>query len=161
TSPLLIAVSWTDADGNIEASSYEPPPRRNLTDLEHFKIQRERSSEEMFVTDPHRSVKTGGWIMAASRRLPNPARSFAGIANAPLDPTYFNSIFRAIDLGRGGAAMLFHGSGHLIAREPYVESLMGRSFATSDVFTHLRQARTSAYEVTGYYDGKPRISGYA
>ena len=162
TSPLLMAVSWTDADGNIEASSFEPtPPRRNLAEFEQFAIQRERHSDEMFVTEPHWTLKRDRWILAASRRLTNAEGSFAGIANAPLNPTYFNSIFRAIDLGSGGAAMLFHSSGFLVAREPFIESFMGRSFANADVFAHLRQVRTGAYEVTGYYDGKPRISGYA
>ena len=70
TSPLLIALNWTNAVGDIEAhSSAGGPPRRNIADRLHFTVQRDNPSTGLFVAPPFHSAATGTWITAASRRL--------------------------------------------------------------------------------------------
>ena len=163
TSPLILGIGWTDAQGNKRAHSYDHDPvRPNVADLPQFTVQREHDDAGLFISPPYRSLKSGNWIVAASRRLNNADGSFAGIVLAPLDLAYFGRTFRAIELGQGGAVMLFHRSGVLLAREPFVQDFIGRSFAKAELFAHrLPTAPGGAYEVTGLYDGKARISGYA
>src|ERR1700692_402659 len=37
TSPVVVAVGWTDAAGDLKAHSYEQrPPRSNISDMPHF-----------------------------------------------------------------------------------------------------------------------------
>jgi diguanylate cyclase (GGDEF)-like protein/PAS domain S-box-containing protein len=163
TSPLIRAISWTDAQGNKLVHSYDHDPMRpNVADLPQFTVQRDHADAGLFVSPPYRSLRSGNWIVAASRRLDDGNGHFAGIALAPLDLSYFGSMFRSIDIGQGGAVMLFHGSGMLLAREPFVQGFIGRSFAKSELFAHhLPAERTGSYEVTGYYDKTARIAGYA
>jgi diguanylate cyclase (GGDEF)-like protein len=162
-SPLMVAVGWTDTAGELEAYSYdERPARLDIADTPHFIAQRDHAQPGLFVAPPFRSPRTGQWLIAASRRLTDDDGNFAGIVTAPLDLGYFANTFRSVDLGRGGAVMLFHRSGAMLAREPAVRDFVGRSFADAELFArHLPQARIGAYEVDGYYDSRPRIAGYA
>jgi diguanylate cyclase (GGDEF)-like protein/PAS domain S-box-containing protein len=161
-SPLMVAVGWTDAAGELKAYSYDQVPGRlDIADTPHFIAQRDHPQLGLFVAPPFRSHRNGQWLIAVSRRLTNDDGSFAGIVTAPLDLGYFSNTFRAVDLGPGGAVMLFHRSGAMLAREPAVNGFVGRSFANTQLFLHhLPIAPVGAYEVDGY-DGTPRISGYA
>jgi diguanylate cyclase (GGDEF)-like protein len=160
-SPLVVAIGWTDAAGDMVAHAYDgDPPRANIATTAHFIAQRDTPDGEMFVAPPFRSERTGAWRAAASRRLSNADGSFAGVVTAFLEPAYFGSTFRSIDLGTDGAAILLHRSGRLLAREPFIEGAVGRSFAGAQVFEHLPQADSGAYEISGYFSGDPRISGY-
>jgi hypothetical protein len=123
TSPLIVALGWTDAAGDLQAHSYDhAPPRPNIADTPHFIAQRDNLDGKMFVAPPFRSARTGEWLTAASLRLTNPDGSFAGVASAALDPTYFSGIYRTIHLSADGSVMLFHRGGMNVAREPRVES---------------------------------------
>src|SRR5258708_7579014 len=63
TSGLVIALGWTDADGNLTAHSYESdPPRPNISDLPHFSAQRDANSDDLFISPPFKSVASGRWI---------------------------------------------------------------------------------------------------
>ena len=147
-SPLMAAVGWTDAAGELQAYSYdETPVRTDIADTPHFIAQRDHPQPGLFVAPPFRSQRNGQWLIAASRRLTNDDGSFAGIVTAPLDLGYFANTFRAVDLGRGGAVMLFHRSGTMLAREPFIANTVGRSFAAAELFAHqLPRAPAGAYE---------------
>src|SRR5262249_41486351 len=74
---------------------------------------------------------------------------------------YFTGIYRSINVDSGGAVMLFHRSGVLLAREPLVADAVGRSFAAGPMFSrYLVEADAGDFETNGYYDHQPRISGY-
>ena len=119
TSPVLIALNWTNAAGDVEGHSSEGgPPRRNIADRLHFIAQRDNPGVGLFVGPPFHSSATGSWITAASRRINNPDGSFAGVLTAALDQTYFTHTYRAIRLDNGGAAVLIHRDGTILSREP-------------------------------------------
>src|SRR5580704_8578242 len=116
TSPVLVAVGWTNAAGDVQAHSYDgDPPRPNVADLPHFIAQRDSTAGGLFIAPPFRSAATGHWITAASRRLSNADGSFAGIVTAALDQSYFTSTYRSIRLDNGGAALLIHRDGKILA----------------------------------------------
>ncbi len=162
-SPLMVAIGWTDATGELQAYSYDQRPAHlNIADTPHFLAQLKHPQDGLFVSPPFRSERTGQWLIAASRRLNNADGSFAGVVTAPLDLAYFGNTFRAVDLGPAGAVMLFHRTGVLLAREPVVEGFIGRSFAKGPLFTsHIERSASGAFELTGFERGAPRIAGYA
>ncbi|HEX4557129.1 MAG TPA: PAS-domain containing protein [Xanthobacteraceae bacterium] len=162
TSPLVVALGWANAAGDLQAHSYDhAPPRPNIADTPHFIAQRDHPDGKMFIAPPFRSARTGEWLTAASLRLTNPDGSFAGIASAALDPTYFSGIYRSIHLGTDGSVMLFHRGGMNVAREPRVESSMGRSYLDGPLMSrHLPKAEAGSYETVSVIDGVPRIAGY-
>jgi diguanylate cyclase (GGDEF)-like protein/PAS domain S-box-containing protein len=161
-SPVLIAIGWTNAAGEVVAHTYEgAPPRPNIAHLPHFTAQRDNAAGGLFVAPPFRSLATGNWITAASRRLNNPDGSFAGILSAALDPSYFASTYRAIRLDNGGAAVLIRRDGAVLAREPMVEGLIGRSFANGPLLTRfLPHSAAGSFTGISVVDGIDRIVGY-
>ncbi len=161
-SPMIVAIGWTNAAGDLVAASHGANlPARNVGTRSYFTAQRDNPDLGLFVAPPFRSARTGGWLTSASRRLVDADGRFAGVVNATLDPAYFAAIYRSINVGHGGTVALFHRSGMLIAREPFVANAIGRSFASGPMFTrYLHEADAGSFEVNGYYDGQPRISGY-
>jgi diguanylate cyclase (GGDEF)-like protein len=162
TSPLVVALGWANAAGDLQAHSYDHiPPRPNIADTPHFIAQRDNLNGKMFIAPPFRSVRTGEWLTAASLRLTNPDGSFAGIASAALDPTYFSGIYRSIHLGTDGSVMLFHRGGRVVAREPMVKSSMDKSYLDGPLMSrHLPKAEAGSYETVSVIDGIARIAGY-
>ena len=162
SSPLLVAVGWTDASGEVIAHSYDHPlPRSNISGMSHFIAQRDAAGDKLFISPPYKSAAGDKWFTAASRRLNNPDGSFAGIVAAPLDQSYFTKIYRSIDLGRGGSILLLHREGGILAREPERKDAVGKSFADGPLLTkYLLTSEQGAYELTSPVDGAERIAGY-
>jgi diguanylate cyclase (GGDEF)-like protein len=161
-SPMIVGIGWTNAAGDLLAASHNDRPQpHNAASRSFFIAHRADPNVGLFIAPPFRSARTGQWITSASRRLTDADGNFAGVINATLDPAYFAGIYRSINVGNGGTVMLFHRSGVLLAREPFVADAIGRSFASGPVFSrYLEQADAGSFEVSGYYDGQPRISGY-
>jgi signal transduction histidine kinase/DNA-binding response OmpR family regulator len=164
TSPLIVALGWTDASGDVVAHSYErDPPRPSIATMEHFVVHKNGTESSLFVSAPFVSVATGRWFSAISRRMNNPDGSFAGVATAPLDLSYFSHIYRALDLGAQGTVVLLHHESHMImAREPPRPDLMGTSFAgrSPELGQRLRDASVGAYWVTSILNGQERLVAY-
>ena len=162
TSPVLIAIGWTNAAGDVLAHSYDgAPPRPNIGQLPHFIAQRDNPPGGLFIAPPFRSLARGNWITAASRRLTNPDGSFAGVLTAALDPSYFASTYRAIRLDNGGAAVLIHRSGPILAREPMVKDAIGKNFSGGPLLTrYLPESDAGSFSGISVVDGIDRIVGY-
>jgi len=161
-SPIIFSIGWTNAAGDLIATSSDDiPPGRNLASRSYFIAQRDHPGTGMFVAPPFRSERNGHWQSAASRRLTDDNGNFAGVVTATLDPAYFAGIYRSINVGNGGTVMLFHRGGLLLTREPFLADAIGRSFASGPLFTrHLGETDAGSYEISGYFDGQRRIAGY-
>jgi diguanylate cyclase (GGDEF)-like protein len=161
-SPVLIAIGWTNGAGDVEAHSYTAaPPRPSIAQLPHFLAQRDHPAGGLFVAPPFRSIATGNWITGASRRLSNPDGSFAGVLAAALDPSYFASTYRAIRLDNGGAAVLIHRNGRIMAREPMVKDVIGKNFSGGPLLSqYLPHSDAGSFSGISVVDGVDRIVGY-
>ena len=162
TSPAIIALGWTDAAGNLRAHTYDrDPPRSNISDLPHFTAQTDASDGNFFVTPPFRSLATGRFISAVSRRVSNADGSFAGVVTAPLDQNYFTEIYRSLQLGENGSVALIHADGIIMVRIPHVDGAVGRLVSETPLFTsRIPAAATGAYEAVSPVDGVRRLYGY-
>ena len=162
SSPMIVAVGWTDALGNVLAHSYDTPlPRANIATMPHFVEQRDGIGNGLSIAPPYRSATSDRWLTAASLRLNNPDGSFAGVVTAPIDQSYFHNIYRAINLGGGGSISLFHREGRLLMREPEAPDAMGKSFANGPLFAEYVQVSPSGmFETVSAVDSIPRLIGY-
>ncbi len=162
TTPLIVALGWTNAAGDLQAHSYDhDPPRPNIADMSHFIAQRDNTLATLFLAAPFRSAKTGEWLTAASLRLINRDGSFAGVATAVLDPSYFSEMYRSIHLGRDGSVLLLHRAGTIVAREPMIKDAIDRSYADGPLLAeYLPKAEAGTYETVSVADGVQRIAGY-
>jgi diguanylate cyclase (GGDEF)-like protein len=162
SSPLLVAIGWTDASGQLIADSYDrAPPRGNISEMSDFIAQRDATGDRLFIAPPYHSATSDKWFSAASRRLSNADGSFAGVVTAPIDQSYFLKIFRSIDLGEGGSVLLLHREGLILARQPETKEALGKSFADIPLFTkYLPTSETGAFDSTSPIDGVARLVGY-
>jgi diguanylate cyclase (GGDEF)-like protein len=161
TSPILVAIEWTSASGELVAHSYaNDSPRHGLADSLPFTALRDNTNDNLYVGSL-RSVSSGNPVIVVARRLNNPDGSFAGIVTALIDPSYFTSFYRSIQLGDGASASLMHLDGRLIAREPAIESAFAMNFAAGPLLgEHVPKADAGSYEDMGLLSGIARITGY-
>lgn len=162
SSPVLVAIGWTDASGQVLAHSYDRAlPRSNISEMAHFAAQRDSAEDRLYISPPYLSAAGDKWFTAASRRLSNADGSFAGIVTAPLDQSYFTKLYRSIAIGKGGSVLLLHREGRILAREPEKKEALGKSFADSPLLSkYLPASETGSYETTSFVDGVTRIAGY-
>jgi diguanylate cyclase (GGDEF)-like protein len=162
TSPLLVSIGWTNAAGDIEAHSNTGPlPRPNLAETPHFIAQRDSNADELYIAQPYRSPVDGRWLAAVSRRLSNPDGSFAGIAGAVLDQSYFAGIYRSIRFGTNGAALVLNRNGNVLAREPLLDDVYENNYAGGALLKeYLPKSPGGAFETICIIDGVDCIVGY-
>jgi PAS domain S-box-containing protein len=162
TSPAILAVGWTNEAGDVVASSYEGSPvRSNISDLDHFKAQRDETADGVYIAPLFRSKASGNWISSVSRRLEKDDGSFAGVVTAPLDLAYFARIFQLVQLGSNDSVTLARNDGTILTREPFVESAVGQSYARSSLFEHyLKRADFGVFTSRSPVDGRSRILAY-
>ena len=78
SSLMLVAIRWADRNGDYEAWSDEAtPPRTNIAALDYFTVPRDDPTDRFYVSRPFRSILSGRWLIAVSRRLTDPDGSFA------------------------------------------------------------------------------------
>jgi hypothetical protein len=161
SSPVLKGIIWTNAAGDIRAQSNPALARRDLAGLPHFTVHRDHEDQGLYIAPPFRSTTSGEWVTPASRRMNNPDGSFAGVVSATLDQSYFRGIYRSIRLSNNATVYLVHRNGTLLAREPFIESAIGKSFLSSPLFAEqLPKAPAGIYERVSSNDGTTRIAGY-
>jgi diguanylate cyclase (GGDEF)-like protein/PAS domain S-box-containing protein len=161
SSPVLKGIIWTNAAGDIQAQTNPALARKDLVGLPHFTIHRDHDDQGLYIAPPFRSTTSGEWVTPASRRMNNPDGSFAGVVSATLDQSYFRSIYRSIGLQNSATVYMVHRNGTLLAREPFVESAIGKSFLSSPLFAEqLPKAPAGTYDLLSVVDGTTRIAGY-
>jgi PAS domain S-box-containing protein len=162
SSPALLAVGWTNETGDVIADSYDGSPvRPNISDLDHFKAQRDGIADELYIAPLFRSKATGKWISSVSMRLNNPDGSFAGIVAGTLDFSYFARIYRMVQLGPNTSVSLMRADGTVLTREPFLESAVRQSYAQTSLYdSRLKQSDFGVFESKSPLDGKARIIAY-
>jgi signal transduction histidine kinase len=144
--PYARAIFVIGPSGRLLHDSYYPSaPNASAEDRNYFQAHRNDPALESAIWPPLRSRFRDDWFLAVTRRVGDDAK-FRGIVVASLEPRYFDTLFRGLGLDNVHAIMLNHLDGTLIARHPYQEDQVGRSFADSTLFTqHLPRAATGSY----------------
>ena len=112
----------------------------------------------LFVGKPVVSHSAGTWSFSASRRLLDAEGNFAGVLVANIEPAYFQSVLGSVDTGAGGAAVLLHRNGAVLARVPHAGNPPGSSFALPQIETGLRApGMAGTFTAVSPIDGVERI----
>ena len=155
TSPVVTAIGWTNAEGDLVAHSYgDTPPRSNISDLPYFAVHRDNQDGGLVISPPFVSAASGDWITSVSRRITTPDGSFAGIVNVVLDPSYFSGTYRSIVGKSDTAVLLMHRQGRILVRDPPIESILGKSFSDGPLLRQqLPRSNAGSYETISVVDG--------
>jgi PAS domain S-box-containing protein len=149
-----------DAQGRIVFDSNSGNSKLQLADREYFQVYLQRPATRFHVSAPMRSRTTGTWMITASRPLYATDGTFAGVIAAAVEPQYFDTLWRSIKLGEGGAIALFRRDGVMMMRSPVEESAMGKAMPALPLFTKLSQAPHGVYTTRSAIDNQPRVIAY-
>ncbi|WP_316977676.1 PAS domain S-box protein [Shumkonia mesophila] len=136
---VIRSLGWTDERGLQQARSSNGalgPLPADMGNREHFLFHREHpdgwAARELHLSAPIRARATGDWLVIASIPLIDGKGRFAGVAGAALDPLYFASIYRRIELGESRIATLYREDGIVLSRSPDAPAWIGDQSARAD-----------------------------
>jgi len=127
--PQIRLVTIVDAQGIQRHRSHgSSPPNLDVSDRSYFISQRDGTARGFFMSEPlvTRSENRAGVVI--SRRLEDGTGQFAGVVTAIVDLEDLERFYGSVNLGRASAIQLLRDDGTLLARNPAVSLLFGRSF---------------------------------
>lgn len=128
---LAFQVGVIDAKGMLRYSSLESPVKPiDLSDREHFRIHRLRSTDELFISKPLLGRLSGRWSIQFTRPIYGPDDSFMGVLVLSVSPEYFYRFYRSIQLPHDSAITVIRREGEVLSRYPNPEQAIGKSLDT-------------------------------
>jgi diguanylate cyclase (GGDEF)-like protein len=151
-----------DKQGQWVVTSFDEPPRGpGVTDREYFKFHQQNVTSVAHIGPAIRSRESGEWIIPLSKRLNDKNGNFQGVLMAGIKMSYFDEFFKSFNIDDNGTMFVAMTDGTLLARRPFVESLIGASAAKSEIFqTLLPRAPSGSAMFSSVVDGVVRMYGY-
>jgi PAS domain S-box-containing protein len=136
---VIRSVGWTDEAGLQQARSSDGSLGQEPADMsgrEHFLFHRDHpdgwARREMHISMPIRARATGEWLLIASIPMVDAEGRFVGVAGAAVDPLYFASVYRNIELGPSRIATLYRNDGVVLSRSPDAPAWIGNQNSRVD-----------------------------
>ena len=159
--PFVRAIWVLDSQGRIIFDSDAGNVGVARGEHEYFQVYQQKPATEFHISAPVRSGSTKRWQISASRPLRSPGGKLTGVIVAAVDPSYFEALWRGIDLGEGGTVTLLRRDTVLMMRSPTDDASMGKTFANLPLFTHqLQKNQQGIFLFTSLIDGRERLNGY-
>lgn len=160
--PQLHGLFVYGADGRwIVTDQAAIPPAANNADRDYFIYHRTHDEGGVRIGAVVRSRSTGDLIIPISRRLNNPDGSFAGVLLGTIKVDWFVRYYGDFKIDERGALVLAKRDGTILVRRPFVEQVVGRSLADSEIFrNHLPYTDQGLVAATAVVDGTPRLYAY-
>lgn len=151
-----------DKQGQWIVTSFVDLPRGSGTaDREYFKFHQQNVSSVAHIGPAIRSRQNGEWIIPVTKRINDKDGNFQGVLLAGIKMSYFDQFFKSFSIDDQGSMFLGLTDGTLLARRPFVESLIGTSMAKGEIFQKLLpKAPTGTAMSRSLVDGVVRLYGY-
>lgn len=147
--------SWIVTDQDVV------PPNANNADRDYFIYHRTHADRQVRIGAVVRSRSTDDLIIPISRRLDYPDGRFAGVLLGTIKVDWFVRYYGDFKIDERGALVLAKRDGTILVRRPFVEQVIGRSLAGSDIFRkYLPYASEGVAEAVAVVDGTPRLYGF-
>lgn len=153
-----------DENGTYILSNLPDHQPLDLSDREHFRVHRDRASDDLWVSKPVLGRASGKWSIQMTRRIDKPDGSFGGVAVISIDPFYFTSLYNDMDIGRDGIITVVGFDGIVRARrtsndEP-LNTSVGMDISGSPLFGLLDSHNQGHYIAHSRVDGIERIFSF-
>ena len=150
--PQVDVASIVDSHGDIiNFNRYYPPyapstpgRRVNLADRDYFKAMMAGPYDGPFISLPVQNRVTAEWTFYLVRQIRGQAGKPIGLVLTGINSAFFESFFRAVNIGKGSAMSLFRSDGIMLARDPMAGEFIGRSFANQPLFRSVLQPGVAA-----------------
>jgi signal transduction histidine kinase len=156
----LVLLGVIDENGDLTVSSQVPFVPSNLSDREHFLVHKDSDSGELFIGKPVLGRSSGKWSIQLTRRVNKPDGSFGGVVAAAVDPDYFTSFYRQVDLGDNSAVALVGRDGVIRARKYGRAADAANVVVKSPLTEGLRSKDAGSYRSVSTVDGVKRLYSY-
>ena len=104
---LLLQIAVIGPNGQLLLSNLQRQLERvDLSDREHYVVQRDASEDRLFISKPILGRVSGQRTLNFTRRIVAADGSFAGVLVASVEAEYFARFFASIDVGERGAITL-------------------------------------------------------
>ncbi|MEX3773707.1 diguanylate cyclase [Pseudomonas sp. MYb118] len=146
-----------DAQGEVLADSSRIDPKPgHYADQDYFLAHASRPDTGMFISRPRND--NGGWRISFSRRISSATGEFLGVAVASMRLSYFDQLFKSLDIGEGGILSIISDDGILLAQKPHLENdPIGRSFADRPNVQRILSERNGSFDSVSSIDSQPRL----
>ena len=158
----FVQVMWvTDAQGHLMYASDVGHTDTDLSQTGYFKAASAQPHREFLISAPVQRKSDNAWLIPAARPLIATDGSFMGTIAASINPFYFETLWKSIDLGVDGSVALFNRNGTLLMRGPFDEASMLRNFSAERFFSRiLPNAASGSYATRSAIDGVSRMFSY-
>ncbi|MBC7917394.1 MAG: PAS domain S-box protein [Rhodoferax sp.] len=157
--PFVRALWVTDARGRLTFGTEPGNIGTDLSNVDYFISLKARPETRFLVGSPVHGMDH--WMIPAARTLRSMNGGFGGTIAATVDPHYFDTLWKTIDLGPGGSVGLFRRDAVMLMRSPFDERSMGKSFKDVPLFKdYLPQYPAYAFQSVSPIDGVRRVSAY-
>ncbi|AZC26223.1 GGDEF domain-containing protein [Pseudomonas sessilinigenes] len=149
-----------DKHGDVLADSASVQPRKaNFADREYFRLHAANPAPGMMISRPFRARTTEqDWRISFSRRLNGENGEFQGVAEAAMRLSYFNQLFKNLDIGRNGTINLISREGILLAQQPQLaDDLVGKDFSQRPNFVRFLREGYGSFSSISSVDQMPRL----
>ena len=159
--PYLGDMWVLDRQGRVVFDTHPGTEGLNLADRDFYSVFLTQPNTEFYLDTPVLSRRTGRLQFSVSRPLRSASGQLEGVLVAALEPSYFEALWRTVDLGDDGAVSLLRLDGTMLMRSPLVQSTIGKSFKHRTLFTTmLPRAANGVFTDTSSVDGVRRIFAY-
>ena len=123
---LTLQIAIVDPDGRMRMSTLGTSrPGLNLSDREHFRVQRDSPADALFISKPLLGRQSDRWSLQFSRKIVGRDGAFAGVGVVSVDPYRLAGFYEAVHIGRG-SIMLIGLDGIVRSAAPVGADMLGR-----------------------------------
>ena len=159
--PFVTSIAVLNAQGRVTYHSDAGLVGSDLSDLANFKVYGTQPQTGFYLGTQVQSQADLRRLISVSLPMYDAVGAWAGVIVAGLDPTYFEKIWAAVDLGTQGSISLYRRDGVLIFRSPSADASVGRAFPSLPPFAQLAENRSEGeISFTSPIDGVYRNSAY-
>lgn len=153
----VFQIAVIGADGHLLYTSLDRNAEPvDLSDREHFKIHRQRTLDDLFISAPLLGRVSARWAIQFSRPIHDKDGGFAGVIVLSVAPEYFYRFYRHITLGRGSVILVVRPQGEILTRYPGPELGLGRTVQQAPYLAQFAEA-VGQYRRASRLDGVDRL----
>jgi diguanylate cyclase (GGDEF)-like protein len=131
----------------------------DISDREHFRVQRDSTGDELFISKPVLGRASHEWTVQFTRKLVLKDGSFGGILVLSLGCNELSRFYETLDLGHGFVLLLGE-DGFVRARGPLREGVIGKDLSHERQFDLMRTAAHGDFVAVASSDGIERMISF-
>jgi two-component system, cell cycle sensor histidine kinase PleC len=161
-SPQMTGLMVIGPDGIVRSSAGDvPKPGTSLANSKYFIAARGSADIQVLAIDPATSRSANKHLIFVARRFVRPTGAFGGVVAAMLSADYVQRFLSTLHVGEQSVIALQTIDGVMLVRQPYQETSVGKSVASTPLFREwLPWASSGVFRAYDEDDKLWRIIGY-